>query len=86
VRDGVIIGAVPRDRLRRAQTPQFFSRALLQEAYQRVAPELDLADEAALLLRVGFPVHCFAGDAENLRVTSVDELPIVEELLRRRRG
>jgi 2-C-methyl-D-erythritol 4-phosphate cytidylyltransferase len=86
VRDGVIVGAVPRERLARAQTPQVFTRALLQEAYQRAAPDLDPPDEAALLLAAGLPVSCYPGDAENLRVTLVDELPVVEELLRRRRG
>jgi 2-C-methyl-D-erythritol 4-phosphate cytidylyltransferase len=86
VRDGVIAGAVPRERLTRIQTPQVFTRALLQEAYQRATPDLDPPDEAALLLTVGLPVSCFEGDAENLRVASVDELPVVEELLMRRRG
>ena len=86
VRDGVIVGAVPRERLTRAQTPQVFTRALLQEAYQRAAPDLEPPDEAALLLMVGLLVRCFEGDPENLRVTSVDELPVVEEVLRRRNG
>jgi 2-C-methyl-D-erythritol 4-phosphate cytidylyltransferase len=85
VHKGMIVGAVPRERLARAQTPQVFTRALLQEAYQRAAPNLDPPDEAALLLTIGLPVTCFAGDAENLRVTSDDEAPVVEELLRRRR-
>jgi len=84
VREGVIVGAVPRERLARAQTPQFFTRARLQEAYQRRLPDLDPPDEAALLLKAGFPVSCYPGDAENLRVTSVEDLPVVEELLRRR--
>lgn len=86
VRDGAIVGAVPRERLMRTQTPQFFSRAVLQEAYQRSAPDLDPPDEAALLLAAHLPISCFEGDPENLRVTSVDELPVVEELLRRRNG
>jgi 2-C-methyl-D-erythritol 4-phosphate cytidylyltransferase len=86
VRDGVIVGAVPREQVARAQTPQFFRRTLLQEAYQRATPDLDAPDEAALLLAAGLPVSCYEGDPENLRVTSVDELPIVEELLRRRNG
>jgi len=86
VRDGAIIGAIPRERLTRAQSPQFYSLPLLQQAYQRAAPDLEPSDEAALLLMVGLPVSCFEGDPENLRVTSVDELPVVEELLRRRNG
>ena len=86
VRDGVIVGAVPRERLTRAQMPQFFTRAVLQEAYQRTTPDLYPPDEAALLLAAGLPINCYAGDTENLRVTSVDELPVVEELLRRRNG
>ena len=86
VRDGVVIGAVPRESLTRAQAPQFFSRAILQEAYQRAAPDLDPHDEAALLLAAGLPIRCYAGNAENLRVASVGELPVVEELLRRRLG
>jgi len=86
VRDGVIIGFVPRERLTRAQTPQFFSRGILQKAYQRAAPDLDPPDEGALLLAADLPIHCYTGNAENLRVTSVDEAPVVEELLRRRLG
>jgi 2-C-methyl-D-erythritol 4-phosphate cytidylyltransferase len=84
VRDGVIVGAIARERLGRTQTPQVFTRARLLEAYQRAAPDLDSPDEAALLLAAGLPISCYAGDSENLRVTSVDELPVVEELLRRR--
>jgi 2-C-methyl-D-erythritol 4-phosphate cytidylyltransferase len=86
VRDGVIVGAVPRERLRRAQTPQVFSLALLHIAYLRAAPDQDPPDEAALLLRVGLPLSCYDGDHQNLRVMSVGELPVVEELLRRRLG
>ena len=59
-------------------------RARLLEAYQRTTPDLDPPDEAALLLKAGFPVSCYPGDAENLRVTSAEDLPVVEELLRRR--
>jgi 2-C-methyl-D-erythritol 4-phosphate cytidylyltransferase len=84
VRDGVIVGAVPRKRLSRVQSPQIFARTLVQEAYHHAAPELDPPDEAALLLTVGLPVSCFEGSAENLYVASVDELPVVEELLWRR--
>jgi len=86
VRAGVIVGAIPRERLSRVQTPQVFTRELLHEAYQRAAQELDPPDEAALLLTVGLPARCFEGDPENLRVTSADEAPVVEELLLRRRG
>jgi 2-C-methyl-D-erythritol 4-phosphate cytidylyltransferase len=86
VRDGMIVGAVLRERLTRAQTPQVFSRTLLQQAYQRAEPELDPPDEVALLLILRMAASVYAGDAENLRVTSVGELPVVEELLRRRLG
>jgi 2-C-methyl-D-erythritol 4-phosphate cytidylyltransferase len=86
VRDGVIVGGVPRERLARAQAPQCFVRARIGEAYQRAAPQLDPPDEATLLLTVGLLLHHYAGDAENIRVASVDDLPFVEELLRRRLG
>jgi 2-C-methyl-D-erythritol 4-phosphate cytidylyltransferase len=89
VRDGVIVGAVPREGLKRVQTPQVFRRALLLEAYQRAAPDLDIHDETALLLAAGLPLgstSCYVGDPENLRVASVDDLPVVEELLLRRDG
>jgi 2-C-methyl-D-erythritol 4-phosphate cytidylyltransferase len=86
MRDGVIVDFVPRERLARVQTPQFYSLPLLQKAHQRVAPNLDPPDEVSLLLAAGLPVSCYTGDAENQRVTSVDELAVVEELLRRRLG
>ena len=89
VRAGVIIGAVPRERLTRAQSPQFYSLPLLQEAYQRATPDQDPPDEVSLLIKAGISVSVYSGDSrdgENLRVTSVDELPVIEELLRRRLG
>ncbi|MBN2496789.1 MAG: 2-C-methyl-D-erythritol 4-phosphate cytidylyltransferase [Deltaproteobacteria bacterium] len=57
-----------RDRLRLAQTPQGFSREILEAAYARPV-EAELTDDASLVESAGYPVETVAGDPENIKVT-----------------
>lgn len=83
--DARIVGTPDRHRLRAAQTPQVFPRAVLIDAYARAARDGWVAtDDAALVARTGRSVTIFPGDPENIKVTSPSDLDVAAALLRRR--
>lgn len=74
---------VPRERLWRAQTPQGFSRALLEEAHARARSEgLRGTDDAMLLERLGAPVRLVQGSSLNFKVTTEEDFRLAELVLR----
>ena len=74
---------VPRDRLWRAQTPQGFPRAMIDQAYARLAGgEPASTDDAELCERAGFPIEVVADVPHNLKVTTADDFRIAEALAR----
>ena len=83
VRREVGTSSVPVDRegLVRVQTPQVFDAAVLKNAY-RQPYSTRFTDDASVVEASGVPVHIVAGDRINLKITTPDDLPLVEELLR----
>ncbi len=82
-----IARTLDRTRLWRAQTPQGFPRALLEEAHRRaVADGVGATDDAALVERIGGRVVVVEGSAENFKITGPLDLPLAEAVLQRRRG
>lgn len=80
-----IRGTIPRDRLWRAQTPQGFARALLEEAHARARSEgLRGTDDAMLLERLGAPVRLVPGSSLNFKVTTEEDFRLAELILRDR--
>lgn len=74
---------VPRERLWRAQTPQGFSRTLLEEAHARARSEgLRGTDDAMLLERLGVPVRLVQGSSLNFKVTTEEDFRLAELILR----
>ena len=74
---------VARARLWRAQTPQGFPRAMLEQAYDRLAPgDASPTDDAELCERAGFPVEVVADSVHNLKVTTAEDFRIAEALAR----
>ena len=77
---------VPRERLWRAQTPQGFSRALLEEAHARARQEgLRGTDDAMLLERLGAPVRLVQGSPLNFKITTEEDFRLAELVLRSER-
>jgi 2-C-methyl-D-erythritol 4-phosphate cytidylyltransferase len=76
--DGVITGALPREQIRRVQTPQGFSRATLVEAYRRLPAHAELTDDAAVVHTVGVPVTTVPGDERAAKVTVAHDLALAE--------
>jgi 2-C-methyl-D-erythritol 4-phosphate cytidylyltransferase len=74
---------VPREHLWRAQTPQGFSRILLEEAHARARSEgLRGTDDAMLLERLGVPVRLVPGSSLNFKVTTEVDFRLAELIIR----
>ena len=71
-----------RERLWAAQTPQIFRYDLLLEAHRLCTQPV--TDDAAMVEAMGHPVQMFIGSYENIKVTTPEDLPVVEAFLRRR--
>ena len=76
--DGVVTGGLPRETLRRVQTPQGFARAVLLDAYDRLPDGVELTDDAAVVRAAGVPVATVAGDERAAKVTVPHDLALAE--------
>jgi 2-C-methyl-D-erythritol 4-phosphate cytidylyltransferase len=74
---------VERDRLWRAQTPQGFPRAMINQAYaalRQAGP--GPTDDAEVCERAGFAVEVVTDSPHNLKVTTADDFRVAEALAR----
>ncbi len=79
---GSVIRTLERRSLQRVQTPQGFTRDVLEKAMQKArADGYYGTDEAALVERTGHPVAVVGGDSRNIKITSPIDLKIAEALL-----
>lgn len=85
--DGPIIASVPeRERLFRIQTPQGFPLGLILAAH-RAARErgvADATDDAQLVMALGHPVRIVPGSADNLKISTPEDLAVAAAILDRR--
>jgi 2-C-methyl-D-erythritol 4-phosphate cytidylyltransferase len=82
VAGGRILATPPRAECFAAQTPQVFRIDWLREAYAKArADGLVGTDDAALVARLGNPVHVVAGDPDNFKITTAADLARAEALL-----
>ena len=82
--DNLVSDTPPRETLWAAQTPQVFRYDLLLEAHRNC--HQDVTDDAAMVESLGHPVRMFLGSYENLKVTTPEDLTIMEALLLVRAG
>ena len=79
--EGNLVAATPpRDTLWAAQTPQIFRYSLLLEAHHRFSK--DVTDDAGMVEALGHPVKMFLGSYRNIKVTTPEDLDIMDALLR----
>lgn len=71
--NGVVAATVPRDNLWRAQTPQGFRYPAILAAHRALAQH-ELTDDAAVAEQAGLSVTVVNGSAENMKVTTQDNL------------
>jgi len=79
-----IVQTTDRRGLWRAQTPQGFPRALIERAYREARAEgINATDDAALVERLGVPVHLVRGSELAMKVTEEDDFARAERLVAR---
>ncbi len=82
---GQVLETLPRHALMAVQTPQVIRRDWLEQAL--LEPGLDCrvhTDDASILEAAGFPVHISAGDIENRKVTTPEDLQALHAIWRDR--
>ena len=77
---GFAARTLDRSRLWLAQTPQAFRHGLLADAHRQAAG--DATDDAALVEALGVKVRLCPGSTRNVKVTSPEDLVMVQALLR----
>ena len=80
---GVVSGAVERDSLWRAQTPQAFRLGTIVDAYAAWPAEEIAADEAAVVERNGGRVLIVEGDPRLMKLTYPEDFAMAEALIPR---
>jgi 2-C-methyl-D-erythritol 4-phosphate cytidylyltransferase len=89
VRAGIVQATLPREGLWLIQTPQVFRRDLLWEAHDKARRDgFAGTDDAVLVERLGEPVAMVPGLAQNLKITTPEDLEAARRWLAgpRRRG
>ena len=82
---GIIKRTIPRETLRMAQTPQAFRLSLIHRAHAEAQRNgYEATDDASLVESSGGAVHVIPGLAENIKITTPDDLAVAETLLRLR--
>lgn len=82
--DDEVVRTVDREALRAIQTPQGFSRAILQRAHAEA--DLGVTDDAGLVEALGLPVLVIPGHEEAFKVTRPFDILVAEAVLARRRS
>src|SRR5215469_12371877 len=80
VADGIITGTIDRSGLWRVQTPQGFHFDAILAAHRAAAGQA-LTDDAAVAEAAGIEPLIVAGNEENLKITTTDDLAAAERLL-----
>jgi 2-C-methyl-D-erythritol 4-phosphate cytidylyltransferase len=79
---GIVVTTLDREKMRAVQTPQFFSFNVIKKAYDKAFEDGFYAtDDAALVERTGGRVRIIAGSPFNIKVTTPEDLKMVEYLL-----
>ena len=79
-----VADTIDRSTLRAIQTPQGFTRTVLQQAH--ALADDDATDDAGLVERLGLSVHVIPGHEEAFKVTRPFDILVAEAVLARRRA
>jgi len=84
---GTLVETVSRSHLWLAHTPQTFQTRLILKAHARAIEDGFIGtDDAALVERLGHPVTIVEDSADNIKITTPEDLALAEMLLHRRPG
>jgi 2-C-methyl-D-erythritol 4-phosphate cytidylyltransferase len=81
VQDNKVLSTLFRENLWQVQTPQTFQFNILKNAHEQAKiKNYYSTDEAGLVEWIGHPVHVITGDYKNIKVTTADDIKLVEGL------
>ena len=81
ISDGVIVGTVERDKLRRALTPQAFRYEILIKAYENADLSVNVTDECYLVEKLGIEIAVVEGSSRNIKITRAEDIRFAEMFL-----
>ena len=85
VQDDMVSNTLRRDTLRAIQTPQVFLHDSLMGAYETaMEKKIYGTDDAALVERTGGKVKVIMGSYTNIKITTPEDIPLAEFLLRQK--
>lgn len=77
-----ITETISREGVWHALTPQMFRKAMLQQAIESaIANNIEITDEAQAMEHAGFKPKFVAGHPDNIKITHMHDLPLVELFL-----
>lgn len=83
VESGDVIGTLDRRLIWLAQTPQCFNYKLIMDAHRQALSEnFEATDDASLVEKYGYKVMVAVGSYANIKVTSPEDIPLLEYFLR----
>ncbi|MEP6686140.1 MAG: 2-C-methyl-D-erythritol 4-phosphate cytidylyltransferase [Verrucomicrobiota bacterium] len=83
--EGFVCASIERDQLYAMQTPQIFSRALLDQAYAAIAADnVDITDEVSALQHLGHKVVLVPNEEYNFKITYPADLTLAAFVIRER--
>jgi 2-C-methyl-D-erythritol 4-phosphate cytidylyltransferase len=82
VSDGKIVQTIDRAKLRRALTPQCFRYEILKRAFAQNEIGEIVTDECFLVEKLGVEVSIVEGKAQNIKITTPEDVAIVENFLK----
>ena len=86
--DRIISETIPREGLYMAQTPQVFGKAMIQDAYAKLADGKTNedgpppTDDAQVVAAAGHPVTTVDGDPRNIKITTKGDLTLAKGILK----
>ena len=82
--NGIVVSTLNRDKVRAVQTPQAFLFNIIKNAYDRAYSEGFYAtDDAGLVERTGGRIKIIEGSPFNIKITTPEDLEIMEHVLER---
>lgn len=83
--NGMVKKTLRREALWQVQTPQVFQYSSVMEAYDKAMAEgFYSTDDSALVERLGGRIRVITGSYDNIKVTTPEDIPIAEILLKKR--
>jgi len=83
--ENIILETLDRKSIWQIQTPQAFKYTVIKEAYERAKKVgYSATDDSKLVERLGIPVKMIMGSYQNIKITTEEDLPIAEAIIKGR--